>query len=217
MTVALLLLMSYSLLGEAAHEWVGVGMFVLFVAHHILNGKWCKGLFKGKYTPFRILQTALVILVFLCMLGSMVSGIILSRTVFVWLPIRGFSAMARTMHIICTYWGFVFMSLHLGFHWNMMMGMARKLTKNPSALRTWILRIAAIVIAGYGIYAFIARDFGNWLILRNHFFFLDPSESLALFLLDHAAIMGLFVCVGHYLARLLLSLKKKNRAIHTEK
>lgn len=37
MTVALLLLMAYGLVGEAAHEWIGMGMFALFVAHHILN------------------------------------------------------------------------------------------------------------------------------------------------------------------------------------
>ena len=208
MTVALLLLMSYSLLGEAAHEWVGVGMFVLFALHHILNRRWCRNLFKGKYTPFRILQTLLVVLIFLCMLGSMASGVILSRTVFVGLPIRGISTIARTMHVICAYWGFVFLSLHLGLHWNMMMGMARKFTKKTSTFRTWILRIAALATTGYGVYAFIARDFGNWLFLRNHFFFFDSSESLTLFLLDHAAIMGLFVCAGHYLAKFLLSLKK---------
>ena len=31
MTVTLLLLMAYSLVGEAAHEWLGIGMFVLFI------------------------------------------------------------------------------------------------------------------------------------------------------------------------------------------
>ena len=50
MTVALLLLMSYSLIGEAAHEWIGMGMFGLFIVHHILNVHWFKNLFKGKYT-----------------------------------------------------------------------------------------------------------------------------------------------------------------------
>jgi len=31
MTAALLLLMAYELVGQAAHEWIGIGMFVLFV------------------------------------------------------------------------------------------------------------------------------------------------------------------------------------------
>ena len=58
MTVILLLLMAYSLVGEAAHEWLGIGMFVLFILHHVLNAKWSKSLFKGKYTSYRIMQTA---------------------------------------------------------------------------------------------------------------------------------------------------------------
>ncbi len=39
MTVMLLFLMAYELIGEAAHEWLGIGMFVLFIIHHILNRK----------------------------------------------------------------------------------------------------------------------------------------------------------------------------------
>ena len=30
MTIALLLLMAYELVGHEAHEWLGIGMFVLF-------------------------------------------------------------------------------------------------------------------------------------------------------------------------------------------
>lgn len=37
MTAILLLLMAYSLVGEAVHEWLGIGMFVLFILHHVLN------------------------------------------------------------------------------------------------------------------------------------------------------------------------------------
>lgn len=36
MSVSMLLLMAYGLVGEAAHEWIGMGMFALFVAHHIV-------------------------------------------------------------------------------------------------------------------------------------------------------------------------------------
>ena len=39
MTVSLLLLMAYTLVGEAAHEWIGIALFVLFIFHHILNNK----------------------------------------------------------------------------------------------------------------------------------------------------------------------------------
>ena len=47
LTVILLLLMGYSLIGEAVHEWLGIAMLVLIVLHHIWNRAWYKGLGKG--------------------------------------------------------------------------------------------------------------------------------------------------------------------------
>lgn len=40
MTLALLLLMSYQLVGEKAHEWIGMAMFLLVIGHHVLNRRW---------------------------------------------------------------------------------------------------------------------------------------------------------------------------------
>ena len=39
MTILLMLLMAFELIGRTAHEWIGAGMFVLFIFHHILNEK----------------------------------------------------------------------------------------------------------------------------------------------------------------------------------
>lgn len=52
MTVLLMLLMAFELIGREEHEWLGVGMFAAFVVHHILNRKWTAHLLKGKYPPF---------------------------------------------------------------------------------------------------------------------------------------------------------------------
>lgn len=41
------------------------------------------------------------------------------------------------------------------------------------------------------------------MFLQNQFVFFDHDEPLALFLADYAAIMGLFVLVGHYSSRLI--------------
>ncbi len=208
MTVLLLLLMAYSLIGEAAHEWLGVGIFLLFVLHHVLNIKWCRNLFRGKYQPIRVFGTVLTLLVILSMAGSMISGILLSRYVFR-LDIHSFSTSLQTIHMLCSYWGFIFLSLHLGLHWGGIMGMARKLTKKPSKIREWMLRSMAALIAAYGAYAFVKRDFGNYMLLRYHFVFFDFDEPLALFLLDYVAIMALFACVGFYLTKWIRSVKSK--------
>ena len=210
MTVILLLLMDSSLVGEAVHEWLGIVMFVLFILHHIYNLKWSKSLFKGKYTAYRIMQTALVVLALVSMLGSMVSGIVLSRHVLSFLPISGGKSWARTLHMLSAYWGFVFISLHLGLHWNIMMNMTKRLFKKPSAVRIWIARIIGFLIAGYGVYAFIKRDIGSYMIMKNQFVFFDFGEPLILFILDYVAVMGLFVFIGHYISKGLAVLKKQN-------
>ena len=54
LTIALLLMMSYSLIGEAVHEWIGVGMFLLFIAHILLNRRWIGSVGKGRYSAYRI-------------------------------------------------------------------------------------------------------------------------------------------------------------------
>ena len=204
MTIILLLLMAYSMVGEAAHEWLGIGMFVLFILHHVLNSSWSRNLCKGRYTPFRILQTALVVLVLISMIGSMISGIVLSRHALAFLPITSGQSWARTLHMISAYWGFVLMSLHLGLHWNIMLAMAGKIVKKPSVPRTWVLRIAGCLIAAYGVYAFAQRGVGRYMTLQDQFVFFDFSELLILFLLDYVATMGLFVFIGYHLAKALM-------------
>ena len=68
MTLGMLFLMGYQFWGDVAHEWAGAGMFVLFILHHALNGGWYKSLFRGKYSPARIFQLVIDLLVFLDML-----------------------------------------------------------------------------------------------------------------------------------------------------
>ncbi|MEE3350701.1 MAG: DUF4405 domain-containing protein [Candidatus Gastranaerophilaceae bacterium] len=195
--------MAYSLIGTQAHEWLGIGMFVLLTTHHILNLNWWKRLNKGKYTLFRTVQTILDMLILCSVLGSMMSGIILSRHIFLFLKITSGSSWARTIHMICAYWGFMLMAVHLGFHWNMMLSMATRGIKKKSGAFTIILRVLTVLIAGYGIYAMPHRNFVDYLLLKNRFVFFDQSEPVIWFLLDYVAIMGLFVTVGHYGAKAL--------------
>lgn len=211
MMIALLLLMTYEMIGQAAHEWLGMGMFVLFIIHHLLNLHWCKNLFHGRYQPYRAVQTGIVICILLTMIGSMVSGIVLSQSVFDFLGISGGTNVARNVHMLSAYWGFVLMGLHLGFHWNMFVKMVGKCFNNKSTVRTWILRGIAAVIVLYGLYAFYRRGIGRYMFLIDHFVFFDFSEPLYRFILDYMAIMGLTVTASHYLSKELLTLGRKNK------
>lgn len=193
MTAALLALMSYSLIGEAAHEWVGVGMALLFILHLALNRTWLQSLGRGRYTAYRVVQTVLAALCVLAMLGLTASGILLSRHAFSALRIRGWSAMARQAHMACSFWGFVLMSLHLGLHWKMVLNAARRF----AVTRAKEFRALGGLIALYGAYAFWKRGFPGYLLLRTHFLFLDYEEPILFFFLDYLAIMGLFVFCAH--------------------
>lgn len=203
MTAALLFLMGYQFWGETAHEWVGTGMFVLFILHHILNLNWHKRLFKGNYTAKRTVTLCVDILVLLAMLALMYSGIVMSSHVFAFLPIESGIALARKLHILGAYWGFILMSLHLGLHWNMILGMLRKHAKLPvSRARDTALFLASAVIAAYGVYVFISRNFATYLFLQSEFVFLDYSEPKLLFYLDYLALMGLCIFITHYASKL---------------
>ena len=207
MTVALVLLMAYFLTDQEIHEWLGAGMLVLFIAHHILNRKWLKALGRGKYTPYRILQTVLALLVLLCMLGSILSGIWMSQYVFDFLPTQGHMGLARTAHLLCAYWGFLLLSAHLGLHWGMVLGVVRKAAGNrkPSALRTGVLRVLTAGISAYGVYTFFKHQIADYLFLRSHFVFFDYEQPPVLYILDLLAMMGLWIALSYYLGKALRS------------
>lgn len=217
MTVAMLLLMAYTLVGEEAHEWIGLSMFVLFIIHHILNLGFWKNLFRGRYPAARILLLVVDILVLLCMLGMMISGVILSNYVFDFLPIRGHISFGRNLHMVCAYWGVVLMSVHLGLHWGVIMGRIKGLfgaAKFPAFLK-WMFRVIGTVIAVWGAVSFIRYDLPGYMVLKYYFVFFDPEESLALFFMNYAAIMGLWVWVAHYAQMLIKKIKPKDQKMNT--
>ena len=78
MTIVLLFLMAYQVTGETLHEWIGIVMTVLVIIHQILNRKWYGALFKGKYRPYRIVTTAVNILLLLSFALTAFSGMSMS-------------------------------------------------------------------------------------------------------------------------------------------
>ena len=198
MVMLLPLLMAYSLVGETAHEYLGIGMFLLFVIHHILNIAWWKNLLRGKYTPIRIVGTVLNIALAIIMLALPVSGIILSRHLFLFLHLGGTSA-ARTVHLLASYWGLVLMSPHAGMHGSMMMGMIRKATnmQQTSKIRIWSLRIIVVLLAVCGVHAFLKKEISSYLFLRKQFVFIDFSQLIVWTLIDYLLVSILFIIIGY--------------------
>lgn len=199
MIVMLPFLMAYQLIGEAAHEWIGSGMFLLFTGHQFLNWHWYKNIFKGKYTGIRIIMTVTNLLLLIIMVSLGISGIMMSKYVYVSLPFSGSAAWARKTHLLASYWGFVLMSFHAGLHWGMMINRIQKIRakKKKMAAGSVVWGAVVIMLSIYGIYAFIARQLGEYMLLKNEFVFFDFSEPFIYFLFDYLAMMVLFSGIGH--------------------
>lgn len=200
MTVLLLLLMSYQITGQELHEWFGAGMLVLFLLHNILNIRWYGSLFKGKYTLLWAMQTLINISVLIDMLCLGFSVVVMSRHVFAGLPIHGPMATARTLHLAASYWGFVLISIHLGFHWRMILGLFRRLwsRKKTPATFVWLMRFIAIFIAGYGAYCFHKENIVSYMFLKQEFVFFDFEQSAVFVFAEYTAMMGLWVFISFY-------------------
>lgn len=215
MLILLPLLMAYSLIGENIHEWLGIAMFAVFIAHHILNHKWVKSLFKGKYSPYRIYITVINILLFIIMIALPVSGMLMSKHAVPFLSIQNGTSYARTIHMTAAYWGFVLMSLHLGNHTDMMLnGIRRKFRLNSSKMTSIIGVLISVLILSCGICAFTKRRIADYLFMKIMFVFFDFSESKLIFFADHIAMMLAFAVTGHYICKIL---KKSNNWLNHKK
>ena len=107
--------------------------------------------------------------------------------------------------MLCSYWGFPLMSLHLDLHWSMVVAAVRRFSKAQ-----W-LRWLGWLTAAYGVYALWKRRLPEYLFLRTHFVFFDYEEPVLFFFADYLAIMGLFIFCGYYGSRLLKHRKKQNQ------
>lgn len=107
-----------------------------------------------------------------------------------------------------SYWGFLLMAAHLGLHWEMLLGMVRKAGKTRLPPVSFLPTAAGALAAAYGAAAMVKRDLATYLFLRAEFVFLDFSESKIRFYLDYLAMMGTFIFLFHFAAKLL----KKRRA-----
>ena len=116
MPIMMITLMAYQLIGKAYHEYAGTALFIIFIIHNILNIKWYSKLFKGSYTPYRILSTIINILLLITMILLMISGIIISEYTFSFLNINSGMAISRLIHLSASHLGFILVSIHMGMH-----------------------------------------------------------------------------------------------------
>ena len=212
MYILFLLLMEEHLIPDETHEWLGISLFVLFIAHNALNYKWYAVLFKGRYTALRIVQTAVNFLLMIAMIGCIASSMLISGTVFAWMNTGG-ADFGRRLHMISTAWAFVLMSVHLGLHFSSFVWMARKINIPTTAklVIKWLLRAVVLGISIFGVVVFVQRAFYEELFLLTAFKFFNYEKTAFVYLLETAAMSILFVSLTYYLKKLGLIIRKNSK------
>lgn len=126
MTLVSIVLMGGNFLfpADIVHEILGTGLFVLWGVHIFLNRRWYASLaqasksitstnandrraysaiFRGKYNPYRVMQTVINCCILLCTIFLMISGIILSNQLFTFLNIQSGLGFARIAHLLSSH------------------------------------------------------------------------------------------------------------------
>ena len=206
MTCLFIVLMGYYVTDNTVHEVLGTITFVLLIIHNILNIKWYKSIFKGKHNFQRTFHIIINLLLFIAMLGMMISGIMISSDVFDFLNIKT-TMIGRNLHMISTAWGFILMSIHVGFH---ITGIMNKLnTKMKDNTFQYVYYFILLLLIGFSIYSFISLRLWEEMFVLIHFKFFDYEQNTILFYLKYICILIGVLLITYWLLRGIRKINKK--------
>jgi hypothetical protein len=203
MTILLLCAYAYRITGDAAHEWIGVAVFVLVIAHNVVNRRWYRGIFKGTYTPRRAIMTAVNIALAFTMTIIIVTGLLQSRTVLAFLRLPG-GMVLRLIHTTAAYWLLPLTGVHLGIHWGMA---ARHISTKRLIIA--LACISAFLFAAFGVWSSFDRDMFSKLFRSFSFDYWPEERPAILFFAVMLSIMGVYVFITHYVLKGLERKKKE--------
>lgn len=208
MTILFIILMGYYVTDNAVHEILGTITFVLFILHHILNIKWYKSIFKGKHNFMRTFIIILNLLLFLAMIGMMVSGIMISADVFSFLDIPT-TMFGRNLHMVSTSWGFILMGIHVGLHIAGFMNKLNRKMKNSTF--EYVYYFILVLLVGLGIYSFIYLRLWEEMFLLVHFKFFDYEQSTLMFYLKYIVLLIAIILIIYWIFNFINKVKNKKR------
>jgi len=202
--IIFIILMGYHITGNQIHEIIGAVSFVLFIIHNILNFNYFKTIFKGKYNFNRVLRLVINFLLLVAMIGTMVSAIIISSTVFDFLNIKT-TWFARNMHVVSTSWVYILMSLHIGLHLEILIKKINQKMKNH--ILEYVYYLFVFLICVYGVYSFVKTKIISDMFLLSPFKFVDESLNVFIYYLRYISLIFL----GTAIIYIILNIYRKKR------
>ncbi|GHT61506.1 hypothetical protein FACS1894109_20120 [Spirochaetia bacterium] len=179
-------------------------MFVLFIAHNVINRTWYKTVFKGKYTLRRAIMTACNAALVFTFAIVLITGLLQSRTVLAFLHLSG-GMLLRSIHTTAAYWGLPEIGVHLGLHWRMFLkGTCKMLgVSGKNRARAIAAKITAFLFAAFGVWASFDRDMFAKLFLGFSFDYWDESRPAVLFFAAMLSIMAVYVFITYYTLKIV--------------
>ena len=200
MAIFLLLSLAYWWLENVPHEIFGTALFALLAWHIGVNRRWFKNLFEGRYDRRRAVVAALHVLLIVNMLILLLTSIVISKSLFSALPIPD-SIYLREVHWFSAYWVMMIVGIHLGLHWTRVMTLTRSTLglRPDSAGRTLALRIAAVLLTGFGVWSFSVLGIWSKLTFTYSLDVWNFKTSVAPFFGPWVGVVTLPATVTHYL------------------
>lgn len=199
--------------GNLAHEVIGSAFFVLVIAHNVFNRRWYGGLPRRGQDAARLFSTATIVGMALAMMTLLGTGILISKDLFSALAVDGAFAV-RAAHMFVAFWALLFLGLHLGTRWTLVMTVARQLAGIAGARLLWLwgLRAVAAAVAVKGAFAMAEMGFGTRLRFQYALDMWDFNADMAGFFVNYLCILGLLAALSHYGLRLWRALPRRGAA-----
>ena len=138
----------------------------------------------------RVLQLIVLAGLVICVVGQIASSLVISKHAFGFLPALPGAAWARRVHMMCSYWMFMFAFMHAGFH-----------VRVPSGMPSWLVWAGRIVLVGIGCigaFSFVQLGMPSYLLGQVQFAYADSSVSIAVTMARYASVAVLVAGLSHY-------------------
>jgi hypothetical protein len=208
--------LAYWWLDNLSHELFGTALFVLVIGHNVFNRRWYSTVAKSRRNAARWFNIVTIVCLALAMAIMLVTSLLISRDLFSFLALDGAFSL-REIHMFSAYWLLLIVAMHLGTRWAVIMNTCRTTfgIRQPSVIRTSILRVAAFGISIWGARSVSEMAFGSKLALTYSLDMWDFNESTIGFFINYGSIVGMIAAAAHYL--LLLFTRRGGSACKTSR
>lgn len=151
MYTLLLAQMLYVITGNAVHEWLGMGFFVLLISHIVIKRRWFQACWhrSGKLFSARGFADLMIWLLMVCLLLLAISSMGVSRLLFPDITFLGNPVFHRTLATL----GLTFAVIHGGMH-----GYFRAKKKRKAVAGIVILCVISLAI-GFSLVPYLNRHY----------------------------------------------------------